>query len=119
MVSVISKANGKRLHPWEIANASFHAEEEVRAKYIELIHSAHRIPPENRKKWNGHDLYEPGEIFDMPIEEGQEKTPHVYMEPVIDVSGHFEVLDRKTNRLHKLTAAIPVRKKPEPFLSGT
>ncbi|HZY46520.1 MAG TPA: hypothetical protein VFE96_01870 [Candidatus Bathyarchaeia archaeon] len=110
MVTVVEKSNGKRLAPWEVANASFHAGEEVRSRKIELVRSARLVPAEQRKKWNGKDLFEPGEIFYMSPGKGLEKTAHVFPEPVVDFGDHFGVLDRKENKIrHRLTSAIAVR----------
>lgn len=112
MVTPIQKSDGKRLHPWEIANVSFHAEEEERARHQAIVRSARLVPQEQRKKWNGKDLFEPGEIFfmTMPTGKGPQRVPHVYTEPVVDVGDHYEVLDRKTNKLYRrLTSAIAVR----------
>ena len=114
MVTVVEKSNGKRLSPWEIANVSFHAEEEARARHNELIHSARLVPEQYRKKWNGKDLFEPGEIFfiNTPTDKGPQKIPHVYHESVVDFGDHYEVVDEKTHKLvRKLTHAIVVPKK--------
>ena len=122
MVTVVEKSNGKRLSPWEIANVSFHAEEEVRARHNELVDSAHIVPEKDRKKWNGMDVFEPGEIFyiNTPTGEGPERTPSVYHEPVVALGDHYEVLDRKTNKLvRKVTHAIVVPKKPVAKLTAS
>ena len=114
MVTVVEKSNGKRLSPWEIANVSFHAEEEGRARYNELLHSAHVVPERERKKWHGKDLFEPGEIFyiNSPTGEGSERMPHVYHEPIVDLGDHYAILDKKTNKLvRRVTHAIVVPKK--------
>ena len=121
MVSVVEKSNGKRLSPWEIANVSFHAEEEARARQNELVQSAHFVSEKERKKWNGKDLFEPGEIFltSNPSNESSQKIANVYHEPVVSFGDHYEVLDRKTNKLvRKLTHAIVIPKRPVPRLPG-
>lgn len=115
MVTMVEKSHGKRLHPWETANVSFHAEEEVRVRNIELVQSAHLVPENYRKKWNGKDLFDPGEIFyiNTPTGEGPERIPHVFHEPVVALGDHYEVLDKKTNRLvRKVTHAIVVPRRP-------
>ena len=116
MVTIVEKSNGKRLSSWEIANVSFHLEEEERARRNELVHSAHVVPEKDRKKWNGKDIFEPGEIFYVKTTtgEGPEKAPHVYHQPVVDLGDHYEILDKKSNRLvRRVTHAIIVPKKPQ------
>ena len=113
MVTIVEKSNGKRLSSWEIANVSFHLEEEERARHNELVHSAHVVPEKDRKKWNGKDIFEPGEIFYVKTATGEspERTPHVYHQPVVDLGDHYEVLDKKSNRLvRRVTHAIIVPK---------
>lgn len=109
MVTIVEKSNGKRLPPWKVADISFHAEEERRASFNHLVHLAHVVPERERKKWDGKDLFEPGEIFyvSSPNGESLERTPHVYNEPVVDLGDHYEILDRKTNKLvRRVTHAI-------------
>ena len=121
MVTIVEKSNGRRLPPWKVADMSFHAGEERRASLNELVHSAHIVPEGDRKKWNGMDVFEPGEIFyiNTPTGEGPERTPNVYHEPVVALGDHYEVLDRKTNKLvRKVTHAIVVPKKSVTELPG-
>ena|SRR2546427_6380662 len=62
-MKITTKANGKLLKPWKIAETVFHAEETVRAEHLELVQKAHLVPEPERKKHDGKDIFQPGEVF--------------------------------------------------------
>ena len=77
-MKIITKANGKRLKPWKIADTVFHAEETIRAEHLELIKKAHLVPEPERKKLNGKDV------------DPKASMPLVLINPEIEVDGAIE-----------------------------
>jgi len=110
-MKITTKANGKLLKPWKIAETVFHAEEIVRAEHLELIKKAHIVPQPERKKLNGRDIFEPGEIFfmTMPTEKGPVKVAHVHWKPIVDCGEHYRFLNRDGTLGERVTSAIAVR----------
>ena len=111
-MKVTMKADGKRLKPWKIADTVFHAEETIRAEHLELIRKAHLVPEPERKKLNGRDVFEPGEVFFMTIftEKGLVKVPYVHWRSVVDCGEHYRFLNRDGTLGERVASAIVVRK---------
>ncbi len=111
-MKIITKANGKRLKPWKIAESVFHAEETIRSEHLELIQKAHLVPQSERKKHDGRDVFEPGEVFfmTMPTEGGPRKAPHVHWRPVVDCGEYYRFLNPDGTLGERVTSAITVRK---------
>ena len=112
-MKITMKADGKRLKPWKIADTVFHAEETVRAEHLELVRKAHVVPAPERKKLNGRDIFEPGEVFFMtiPTGKGDEKVPYVHWKSVVDCGEHYRILNSDGTLGERVTSAIVVRKK--------
>ena len=110
-MKITTKANGKLLKPWKIAETVFHAEEIVRAEHLELIKKAHIVPQPERKKLNGRDIFEPGEVFfmTMPTEKGPVKVAHVHWKPIVDCGEHYRFLNPDGTLGERVTSAIAVR----------
>jgi hypothetical protein len=110
------KANGKRLKPWKAAETVFHAEEIVRAEHLELVQKAHLVPESERKKHDGKDIFEPGEVFfiTMETEKGPIKIAHVHWRPVVDCGDHYRFLNSNGTLGERVTSAIAVRKEFQP-----
>ena len=112
-MKIITKANGRRLKPWKIAETVFHTEETVRAEHLELVQKAHLVPQTERKKHEGKDIFEPGEVFfiTMDTEKGPVKVAHVHWRPVVDCGEHYRFLNPDGTPGERVTSAIAVRKK--------
>ena len=110
-MKITMKANGKRLKPWKAAETVFHAEEIVRAEHLELVHKAHLVPQLERKKLNGRDVFEPGEVFfmTMPTEKGDMRVPHVHWRPVVDCGEHYRFLNPDGTLGDRVASAIVVK----------
>ena len=115
-MKITMKADGRRLKPWKIAETVFHTEETVRAEHLELIEKAHLVPEPERKKREGKDVFEPGEIFFMTMEteKGTVKVARVHWRPVVDFGEHYRFLNHDGTLGERVTSAIAVRKKFQP-----
>jgi len=111
-MKITMKADGKRLKPWKIADTVFHAEETVRAEHLELVQKAHLVPQSERRKHDGKDIFEPGEVFFMrtETEKGPVKVAHVHCRPVVDCGEHYRFLDPDGTLGERVATAIMVRK---------
>lgn len=115
-MKIITKANGKRLKPWKIADTVFHAEEIVRAEHLELIQKAHLVPQSERKKHDGRDVFEPGEVFFITIdtEKGPTKVAHVHWKTIVDCGEHYRFLNPDGTLGERVTSAIKVGREFRP-----
>jgi hypothetical protein len=111
-LKITTKANGKALKPWKIAETVFHAEEIVRAEHSELVRNAHLVPEQDRKKLNDRDIFEPGEVFFMTVstEKGPVKVPYVHWRSVVDCGEHYRFLNPDGTLGERVASAIAVRK---------
>ena len=111
-MKITTKANGRALKPWKIAETVFHEEETIRAEHLELIKKAHLVPESARKKHDGKDIFEPGEIFFMTMDtlKGSVKIPHVHWKPVVDCGEHYRFLHPDGTLGERVTSAIAVGK---------
>ena len=111
-MKITTKADGKVLKPWKIAQTIFHAEETTRAEHLELIKKAHLVPQPERKKLDGKDIFEPGEIFfmTMPTGKGPRKIPHVHWRPVVENGDYYRFLNPDGTLGDRVPSAIAVRK---------
>lgn len=111
-MKITTKADGKLLKPWKIAQTIFHAEETTRAKHLELIQKARLVPQPERKKLDGKDIFEPGDIFfmTMPTGKGPMKVPHVHWRSVVDCGEYYRFLNPDGTLGERVTSAIEVRK---------
>ncbi len=111
-MKITTKANGRALKPWKIAETVFHTEETIRAEHLELIKKAHLVPESARKKHDGKDIFEPGEVFFMTMDtlKGPVKVPHVHWKPVVDCGEHYRFLHPDGTLGERVTSAIAVRK---------
>src|SRR5881296_1563135 len=115
-MKITMKADGKRLKPWKIADTIFHAEETVRAEHLELVQKAHLVPQSERRKHDGKDIFEPGEVFFITTEteKGPVKVAHVHWRPVVDCGEHYRFLDPDGTLGERVATAIMVRKEFQP-----
>jgi hypothetical protein len=115
-MKITMKADGKRLKPWRIAETVFHAEETIRTEHLVLVQKAHLVPEPGRKKLNGRDVFEPGEVFfmAMPTEKGASKVPHVHWRPIVDCGEYYRFLNPDGTLGERVTSAIAVRKQFQP-----
>ena len=115
-MKITVKADGKRLKPWKIAETVFHAEETVRAEHLEFVEKAHVVPQSEQKKHDGKDVFEPGEIFFMPIEteKGPTKVPYIHWKSVVDCGEHYRFLNADGTLGERVTSAIKVGKEFHP-----
>jgi len=115
-MKITMKADGKRLKPWKIADTIFHAEETVRAEHLELVEKAHLVPQSERRKHEGRDIFEPGEVFFITTEteKGPVKVAHVHWRPVVDCGEHYRFLDPDGTLGERVATAIMVRKEFQP-----
>jgi hypothetical protein len=115
-MKITTKANGKALKPWKIAETVFHVEETIRAEHLELIKKAHLVPQSERKKHDGKDIFEPGEVFFMIMEtqKGPVKVPYVHWKPVVDCGEHYRFLNHDGTLGERVTSAIAVKKEFQP-----
>ena len=115
-MKITTKANGRQLKPWKIAETVFHAEETTRAEHLELIKKAQLVPQSERKKHDGRDIFEPGEVFSMtmPTERGPMKVAHVHWRPIVDCGEYYRFLNTDGTLGERVTAAIAVRKEMQP-----
>jgi len=111
-MKITMKADGKRLKPWKIADTVFHAEETVRAEHLELAQKAHLVPQSERKKHDGKDIFEPGEVFFMTVEmeKGPLEVAHVHWRALVDCGEHYRFLNPDGTLGERVTSAIVVRK---------
>jgi hypothetical protein len=111
-MKITTKANGRVLKPWKIAETVFHEEETIRAEHLGLIKKAHLVPEPERKKLDGKDIFEPGEIFFMTIGTGKGPVtvPHVHWKPVLDCGEYYRFLHPDGTIGERVTSAIAVRK---------
>ena len=111
-MKITMKAGGKRLKPWKIAETVFHAEETIRTEHLELIQNAHLVPAPERKKLNGRDIFEPGEVFFMTMEtqKGPVKVAHVHWRKIANCGEHYRFLNPDGTLGERVTSAIAVRK---------
>jgi hypothetical protein len=109
-MKITMKADGKRLKPWRIAETVFHAEETVRTEHLELVQKAHLVPQLDRKKLNGRDIFEPGEVFFITTltEKGEVKAAHIHWKPVVDCGEHYRFLNTDGTLGERVTSAIRV-----------
>ena len=110
-MKITTKANGKLLKPWKIAETVFHAEETVRAEHLELVQKAHLVPQPERKKHDGKDIFQPGEVFFITKEtrKGPMKVAHVHWRPIVDCGEHYRFLNPDGTLGERVTSAIAVR----------
>jgi hypothetical protein len=115
-MKITLKADGKHLKPWKIADTVFHAEETVRAEHLELVQKAHLVPPLERKKHDGKDIFEAGEVFFITKEtdRGPVKVAHIHWRPVVDCGEHYRFLNPDNTLAERVTSAIPVGKEFQP-----
>ena len=115
-MKITTKANGKLLKPWKIAETVFHAEETTRTEHLQLIKKAHLVPQPERKKHDGKDIFEPGEVFFMTMdtEKGPIKFAHVHWRPIVDCGEHYRFLNPDVILGERVTSAITVRKEIQP-----
>ncbi len=115
-MKITTKANGKLLKPWKIAETVFHAEETVRAEHLELVQKAHLVPEPERKKHDGKDIFQPGEVFFITKEtsKGPMKVPHVHWRAIVDCGEHYRFLNPDGTLGERVTSAITVRKEIQP-----
>ena|SRR5437016_5102608 len=115
-MKITTKADGKLLKPWKIAETVFHAEETTRAEHLELIVKAHLVPQSERKKLDGKDIFEPGEIFfmTMPTGKGPRKFPHVHWRPIVDCGEYYRFLNLDGKLGERVISAITVKKEIQP-----
>ncbi len=115
-MKITTKANGKLLKPWKIAETVFHAEETVRAEHLELVQKAHLVPEPERKKHDGKDIFQPGEVFFITKETGKGpvKVAHVHWRPIVDCGEHYRFLNPDGTLGERVTSAIIVRKEIQP-----
>ena len=111
-MKITTKSNGKLLKPWKIAETIFHAEETTRTEHLHLIEKAHLVPQSERKKLDGKDIFEPGEIFFMTMPTG--KVPHVHWRPIVDCGEYYRFLNPDGTLGERVTSAITVRKEIQP-----
>jgi len=111
-MKITMKADGKRLKPWKIAATVFHAEETIRTEHLELIRKAHLVPESERKKHDGRDVFEPGEVFFMTVEtvKGPTKIPYVHWKSVVDCGEHYRFLNTDGTLGERVASAIAVGK---------
>jgi hypothetical protein len=111
-MKITTKANGRALKPWKIAETVFHTEETIRAEHLKLIQKAHLVPQSERKKHDGKDVFEPGEVFFMTTttEKGPVKIAHVHWRPIVDCGEHYRFLNPDGTLGERVTSAIAVRK---------
>ena len=111
-MKITMKADGKRLKPWKIADTVFHAEETIRTEHLELIRKAHLVPERERKKLNGRDVFEPGQVFFMAIstEKDEAKVPYVHWRSVVDCGEHYRFLNPDGTLGERVTSAIVARR---------
>jgi hypothetical protein len=112
-MKITLKADGKRLKPWRIAETVFHAEETVRAEHLELVQKAHLVAQLDRKKFNGRDIFEPGEVFFITTltDKGPVKVAHIHWKPVVDCGEHYRFLNTDETLGERVTSAIRVGNK--------
>jgi len=115
-MKITTKANGKLLKPWKIAETIFHAEETTRTEHLHFVEKAHLVPQSERKKLDGKDIFEPGEIFfmTMPTGKGPRKVPHVHWRPIVDCGEYYRFLNPNDTLGERVTSAIAVRKEIGP-----
>ncbi len=115
-MKITMKAGGRRLKPWKIAETVFHVEETVRAEHLVLVERAHLVPQSERKKHDGKDIFEPGEIFFMTMEteKGPVKVAYVHWKPVVDCGEYYRFLNPNGTLGERVTSAITVRKEIRP-----
>ncbi len=115
-MKITMKADGKRLKPWKRADTVFHAEETVRAEHLQLMHKAHLVPQPERKKHDGKDIFEPGEVFFMMMEteKGPVRVAHIHWRPVVDCGEHYRFLNPDSTLGERVTSAIAVGKEFQP-----
>src|SRR2546428_8557158 len=115
-MKITMKAGGRRLKPWKIAEAVFHVEETVRAEHLVLVERAHLVPQSERKKHDGKDIFEPGEVFfiTMETEKRPVKVAHVHWKPVVDCGEYYRFLNPNGTLGERGTSAITVRKETKP-----
>jgi hypothetical protein len=111
-LKITMKANGRALKPWKIAETVFHTEETIRAEHLELIKKAHLVPESERRKHDGKDVFEPGEIFFMTIDtlKGPVKVPYVHWKTVVDCGEHYRFLHPDGTLGERVVSAIAVKK---------
>jgi len=115
-MKITMKAGGRHLKPWKIAETVFHVEETVRAEHLVLVERAHLVPQSERKKHDGKDIFEPGEVFFMTLEteKGPVKVAHVHWKPVVDCGEYYRLLNSDGMLGERVISAIPVRKEIQP-----
>ncbi|OLE70064.1 hypothetical protein AUF78_08250 [archaeon 13_1_20CM_2_51_12] len=115
-MKITMKANGKRLKPWKAAETIFHVEETVRAEHLELLQKAHLVPQSERKKHDGKDIFEPGEVFYMTMEteKGPIKVAYVHWRPTVNCGEHYRFLNPDGTLGERMTSAIKVGKEFQP-----
>ena len=115
-MKITMKAGGRRLKPWKIAETVFHVEETIRAEHLVLVERAHLVPQSERKKHDGKDIFEPGEVFFMTLEteKGPVKVAHVHWKPVVDCGEYYRFLNPDGTLGERVTSAITVRKEIRP-----
>ncbi len=111
-MKITMKADGKRLKPWKIAETVFHVEETIRTEHLELLRKAHLVTQPERKKLNGRDIFEPGEVFfmTMPTEKGPMKVAHVHWRAIVDCGEYYRFLNPDGTLGERVTSAIRVSK---------
>src|SRR2546428_13461384 len=115
-MKITMKASGRRLKPWKIAETVFHVEETVRAEHLVLVERAHLVPQSERKRHDGKDIFEPGEVFfiTMETEKGPVKVAHVPWKRVVDCGEYYRFLNPNGTLGGRVTLAIQVRKYTQP-----
>jgi hypothetical protein len=111
-MKITTKANGRALKPWKIAETVFHTEETIRAEHLKLIQKAHLVPESERKKHDGKDVFEPGEAFFMTMstEKGEVKVPYIHWRSVVDCGEHHRFLNPDGTLGERVTSAIKLGK---------
>ena len=115
-MKITMKADGKHLKPWKIADTVFHAEESIRKEHLELVQRAHLVPQPERKKHDGRDVFEPGEVFFMTTEteKGPTRVPYIHWKSVVDCGEHYRFLNSNGTLGERVTSAIKVGKRFQP-----
>src|SRR5207245_11491225 len=115
-MKITMKAGGRRLKPWKIAETVFHMEETESAEHLVVVERAHLVQQSERKKHDGKDIFEPGEVFfiTMETEKGPVKVAHVHWKPVVDCGEHYRFLNPDGTLGEQVTSAITVRKEIQP-----
>ena len=87
------------------------AEETTRTEHLQLIKKAHLVPQPARKKHDGKDIFDPGEVFFMTMdtEKGPIKVAHVHWRPIVDCGEHYRFLNPDGTLGERVTSAIAVR----------